>query len=110
MSMNIIPLSAPTPTIGTQSSSVPGASRASQIQGGLHDGVPFNSLLRNALANVQETQEVVRQDAIDLALGQVDDIAAVNINAARASLAFDLLVQLRNRVLEAYQEMMRMSV
>lgn len=108
MAMNIIPLGGL--DIANQASSVPGVSRGSQIQSGLHDGVPFNTMFRNALAHVQETQDVVRQDAIDLALGQVDDIAAVNINAARATLAFDLLVQMRNRVLEAYQEMMRMTV
>ena len=106
MSMSIIPVGGNLPS---QGSSIPSIG-ASPAASGLHDGVPFNSLFRDALRNVQETQEVVRQDSINLALGQVDDIAAVNINAARASLAFDLLVQMRNRVLESYQEMMRMTV
>lgn len=103
--MNIVPLSSSLPT---QVSSMP--ANAGLIGRGVHEGVPFSNMFRDALASVNETHEVSRQDTMNLAMGEIDDIAAMNVNAARANLAFDLLVQMRNRVLEAYQEMMRMSV
>lgn len=107
--MNIIPLGSAFPQ---QVSSVPGIGGAQPggNASGLHDGVPFATLFRSAIANAEATAAVSRADSIALALGEIDDIGAMNVNSARASLAFELLVQLRNRVLEAYQEMMRMTV
>ena len=102
MSMNIIPVGG-APTIQTPGPTV-------QPQSGMHDGVPFSSMLRDALQHVNETAAIAHQDSIDLALGEIDDIGQMNVNSARAGLAFEMLLQMRNRVLDAYQEMMRMSV
>jgi len=110
MAMSIIPVGV---HFANQASSAPQIARPPEPAGtasGIHDGAPFASLFQNALSHVNETSAISRQDSIALALGEIDDIAAMNVNSARAGLAFDLLVQLRNRVLEAYQEMMRMTV
>jgi flagellar hook-basal body complex protein FliE len=40
----------------------------------------------------------------------MDDVATMMINSERATTAFQLMVQMRNNVLEGYQEIMRMNV
>ena len=45
-----------------------------------------------------------------LATGQIDDAHTVPIAAAEAQLSVDLLVQLRNKAVEAYNELMRISL
>jgi flagellar hook-basal body complex protein FliE len=48
--------------------------------------------------------------ATELALGQTDNLHQVLIGAERTRLQFELAMSMRNRVLEAYQEIMRMQV
>jgi flagellar hook-basal body complex protein FliE len=48
--------------------------------------------------------------ATELALGQSDNLHQVMIGAERTRLQFELAMSMRNRVLEAYQEIMRMQV
>ena len=50
------------------------------------------------------------QAATELALGQSDNLHQVIIGAERTRLQFELAMSMRNRVLEAYQEIMRMQV
>jgi len=50
------------------------------------------------------------QAATELALGQSDNLHQVVIGAERTRLQFELAMSMRNRVLEAYQEIMRMQV
>lgn len=46
----------------------------------------------------------------EIALGNVDNLHQLVMNAERTRLQFDVLMSVRNRVLEAYQEIMRMQV
>jgi flagellar hook-basal body complex protein FliE len=50
------------------------------------------------------------QAATELALGQTDNLHQVLIGAEQTRLQFELAMSMRNRVLEAYQEIMRMQV
>ncbi len=72
--------------------------------------LPFQSFFEDAITNVQETQKAVDEEAIKLATGQSDDTHNLNIASAKASLALDLLVQIRNKTLDSYNEMMRMNI
>jgi len=48
--------------------------------------------------------------ATELALGQTDNLHQVMISAERTRLQFEIAMSMRNRLLEAYQEIMRMQV
>ena len=48
--------------------------------------------------------------ATELALGQTDNLHQVMITSERTRLQFEIAMSVRNRVLEAYQEIMRMQV
>lgn len=72
--------------------------------------IPFKDILANAVDNVNATQRVAEQDILNVLSGQTDDLHTVIINSAKADLAFQTLVQLRNKALESYNEIMRMSL
>lgn len=72
--------------------------------------VDFSVALKQALGEVSGLQQQSDQMKTQLLTGQVDDIHQVMIAAEKADLAFQLTVQIRNKVIEAYQEIMRMQI
>jgi flagellar hook-basal body complex protein FliE len=70
----------------------------------------FGQFLQEALANVETAQTDAATAAQKLATGEIKDVAEVTIASEKATLALTLTVQVRNKVLEAYQEIMRMPV
>lgn len=59
---------------------------------------------------MQETQEVSRQDAYNLAMGRSDDLHSVMIHATQASTALKMTVELTSRVVNAYKEIMQTQI
>lgn len=74
------------------------------------DGASFLQELQKALWQVNEFQREAQSAGQGLASGNVDDVAKAMIAAQKASLALDLTVEVRNRALDAYQEVMRMQI
>ena len=70
----------------------------------------FRSIFENAVNDVKTTQADLEDKQYLLATGQIDDAHTVPIAAAQAQLSIDLLVQLRNKALDAYNELMRISL
>lgn len=70
----------------------------------------FGQFLSDALENVNSLQKKADQASTDLATGRIDDISQVVIAAEKATIALQLTIQVRNKMLESYQEMMRMQV
>lgn len=70
----------------------------------------FGEVLVDALKQTNELQ--LESDKLNAALaaGRVEDISQVVVAAQKAELAIQLTLQLRNRAVSAYQEVMRMQV
>jgi flagellar hook-basal body complex protein FliE len=66
--------------------------------------------LKGSLAEVNEMQKRADSMAMDLASGKSENLHETMLATTQAELTFNLMVQLRNRALEAYQEVMRMPV
>ncbi|MHB0885366.1 MAG: flagellar hook-basal body complex protein FliE [Bacillota bacterium] len=73
-------------------------------------GTSFADLLKQAVGDVNQMQLQAEQAGADLAAGKVTDIHSVMIMTEKADLALQMAIQVRNKVLEAYQEIMRMPV
>lgn len=73
-------------------------------------GATFADELARALAQVNALQLEADRQAELLATGELQDVHAVVLAAQKAELALQLTIQLRNRALEAYQEIIRMQV
>ena len=71
---------------------------------------PFSQVLKEALAQVNQLQLEAQAQAEALARGDVQDMHQVTLAVERAQLALELTVAVRNRLLEAYQEISRIPV
>ena len=70
----------------------------------------FGTYLKDALSEVNQLQlESDRQNKL-LAAGEVTDISQVIVAGQKADIALQLTLQVRNRAMSAYQEIMRMQV
>lgn len=70
----------------------------------------FSQVLANALGEVDQLQQQASKASIDLAAGKIQDVSEVVIAAEKATIALQLTMQVRNKVIDAYQEVMRMQV
>lgn len=70
----------------------------------------FGSTLHQALAEVNRLQTAADRATEDYSLGRTRDIAGTLITIEHANLAFQLTLQIRNKLVEAYQEVMRMPI
>lgn len=73
-------------------------------------GGGFGKALAGAIDSLSESQNQATEQAQQLATGQAKDISAVVMSVEKASLELQLAVQLRNKGVEAYQELFRMQV
>lgn len=69
----------------------------------------FKGIFEEAINNVRETEDNLAKNQYLLATGQLEDPHTVGIAASEAQLSVDLLVALRTKALEAYNEIMRLS-
>lgn len=92
----------------------PLSSLASQTveKGRLEAGQPsmFTQIFQGLVENVKETDAVRNEAYYALATGNLDNPAEASIAAAQALTATQLLVQMRDRALDAYSELMRISL
>ena len=70
----------------------------------------FGALLNDAIQKLNEQQLTVEQLTGQFVAGELSDVHQLMIASERASLGLELTVQLRNKVIEAYQEIMRMQI
>ena len=72
--------------------------------------VSFGDMLKKALNNVNDLQVNADNLTNDLAAGKTDNIHEVLIAGEKAGISLDLTMQIRNKVLDAYNEIMRMQI
>ena len=74
------------------------------------DKLPFKLMFLDAIEDVKETNNQVNIDAEKLATGRSDNLHQYSIDITRAQLSLELLVELRNKALESYNEIMRLGI
>ncbi len=80
-----------------------------QVESGPEDSL-FASIFQQAIQNVRDTSRIKTNLEYQLATGQIDNPAEVNLAITKAGVASDLLLEMRNKAVEAYDELMRISV
>lgn len=70
----------------------------------------FGDFLKESLSNVNELQSDAERLDAALAAGELEDISQVVVAGEKADIAVQLTLQVRNKIVEAYQEIMRMQV
>ena len=67
----------------------------------------FADKLKNALEDVNETQQKGDEAMADLATGQVKDLHQAAIAIGKAEMHMKLMLEIRNKALNAYKELSR---
>ena len=71
------------------------------------DGKSFMAYLEEKMGQVDNLQQASEKAIQNLATGQEEDLGKVVSAVEKANLAFQMMVQIRNKLVDAYQEMMR---
>jgi flagellar hook-basal body complex protein FliE len=89
----------PTGSVGTK-----------KVTPGSAEGGNFTEMLSNLINSVNDTQNEAAQSQNALLAGEPVELHDVMIKAEEAGLAMDLLLEVRNRLLSAYNEIMKMPM
>ena len=76
----------------------------------LEDGQDFKNLLIKSINEVNRMQSEADEAAVNLTTGKTDNVAEVFTAVKKADLAFQTLMQIRNKLMEAYDEIKQMRV
>ena len=103
-----------TGAIRLSTQALPGISEAGAQGAGAAGPAPaqgeFGRALKSAITDAQSLQDKASELSQRLVTGEVADVHQVMIAGEEASVAFELMMEIRNKLLEAYQEIMRMQV
>lgn len=70
----------------------------------------FKSVFKDTVGRVKETQADVENKQYLLMTGQLDDAHTLPIAEAKAGIALDVLITLRNKTIESYNELIKINV
>lgn len=73
-------------------------------------GPSFKDVLMKNIDQVNRLQQDAEMAIEDLASGKRDDLDAVNMAKAKADIAFQALLQVRNKLMDAYEEVKQIRV
>ncbi len=99
-------------TLPIDTSNVGGENLVSRLQGGARaeKGVPFADLLKDAVASANQAASVAEQKTQDFATGAVDDIHGTMIAVKQADIELKLVANVRNKLVEAFNDLWRMNI
>jgi len=82
----------------------------SQVSGAGAPPGGFQSMLQSIVGGVEQSQNQAQQAVNSFLNGGNEELHSVALASQRASLEFELFTQVRNKVVSAYQEVMRMQL
>ena len=109
-----IPAIAPIMPLGVMSPITPisleSTSNLSTADGAQKAGLDFSKFLNDALSQVNALQSNANAASLQLATGQVEDMSTVMVALEKASLSLSLTVAVRDKAIDAYNQIMRMQM
>ena len=100
------------PPVSVQSEVRPGSTigRAGQLPGGGAVNKSFSTFLEAQLNDVNKMQKEGDEAVASMVTGRSHNIHEMMIALDRADVSFRMLTKVRNKAVEAYQEIMRMHI
>ena len=95
------------PVVAATSAGVP---PLQPLNGGPQGTGSFGALVTQGLQQVNEQLLQTQGDLQALAVGDVQNLHQVMVRMEESRIAFQLMMQVRNRLLEAYQDVMKMQI
>jgi len=72
--------------------------------------IPFADMVKGLIKDTDQQQMQAQDGVRQLVTGEAESIHDVVLTTSRADLAFRLMMEIRNRLIASYQEVMRMQV
>ncbi len=94
----------------TQITSVTQAQKQQMGGGAASITQDFGNVLGNAINNLAEKENSANNAIASLAAGENVDLHQVMLSMQEADISFQIALQMRNKLVDAYQEIMRMQV
>lgn len=88
----------------------PGIARAPAVGTDPFAGPSFADLLANSIKEVNALQHDADQAIQDLTVGKTENVTEVLTAVEKADLAFRALMQIRNKLVDAYEEIQRLRI
>lgn len=85
-------------------------SAGARLQAGREPAGDFGNVLGNALASVNALQQDSSAKAAAFARGESNNLVEVMVASQKSSVAFQAALQVRNRMVSAYQDIMNMPI
>ncbi|MCP4370312.1 MAG: flagellar hook-basal body complex protein FliE [Deltaproteobacteria bacterium] len=79
-----------------------------QVQG--LKGKSFSEIIKSSIADVDKLQKESDSAAFKLATGEEKDIHKTMITMGKAEISFQLMMAVRNKIISAYETIMRMQI
>jgi flagellar hook-basal body complex protein FliE len=84
--------------------------RVPQKSGSEKSSTGFGEILKDAISTANELQKQSDQEIQKLMTGESQDLHTTVIAMQKADLSFQMMMQVRNKIVQAYQEIMRMQM
>ena len=106
--MNISPLSANLVNLLSTNSAL--AFDSDKLSGLEKTEGSFANILSDALSTAAQADAADKASALELLIGRSDDLSGLLIDAQKAELSLTLALQIRNKVIDAYNDIIKMQV
>ena len=70
----------------------------------------FAQMFENFIKGVDQKKKISKKETQDLILGRSDNIHEAVVKSQEAGVAFNLMIEVRNKLVDSYKELMRMQV
>lgn len=70
----------------------------------------FSSLIQQYVQQTNQDTKAAGEAAVNLSLGKSSNVSETLLAVQKADLSFQLMMSVRNKLVDAYREVMRMSV
>lgn len=74
------------------------------------DSPAFSDVFKEIFSQVQETQRISQEDSVKLSMGEIDDLHTIYNNMTKAAVAVETFVAVKNAALDAYNQVMQISL
>jgi flagellar hook-basal body complex protein FliE len=74
------------------------------------EGPSFGETLKGLIGDVDKMQKTAEETTKRMLTGEIEDVHQVMVAMEEAQTSFQLMMEIRNKIVDAYKEVMRMQV
>ena len=87
-----------------------GVEKRKAIEATPSGGASFKDTLKSFMSDVNDIQQKADVSIQKMVSGEINDVHQVMSSVEEANTAFNMMMEIRNKVLDAYQEVMRIRI